>query len=310
MYIKNAFSLMMNNINVLFKAIVFNIVIITVTILAIHFILLSSLEHVISSAEWKVFLEAVNSSLRNIMQGKFSAVQDLSPVFNELLAVFKSNEIVLLIGFLSMLLVLFIALYLQGICKYTMCAIINGHMSSISKLPFIQTMLVTLKKSAPFELLFSVIHSLVVLVLLAIVLLFVVYTIGFLSVFSVMFAGWLFFIGYGYFLAVTTNIRPNIVNGGAIGKSFKLKIERKDMLNVFPRYVVCLVLLCSFNVILAITTLGAGTLISLAFSNLFTVCLQLVIFYALDGRKYYLDFDHIVTPKKLRTDDAKYLEEI
>lgn len=310
MLLKNAFRLFVNNVNVAFKTAVFRLVVTVISVLAAYFVCAGSLRVVTESTQFAAFIADIRGVLESIATGSFSKTDGVKDSFTALLLLVKDNASSIRLALFIVLLILFARGYLLGICDYATCVVVDGYMSTISRLPLMTSMLATIKRSLVFEVLYSLAKAIVTALSLTIALLFVVFTFEFISFLSVVAGIWLVILAFALFFSFTATVRPSVVAGRKINEAFNFKNDKKTCLSVFASYVFSVVIALAVNVGMLYTTFGAGLFISLPATSLYFTCLQSVVFYSVDGKKYFIDYDNIVTPKALRKADDRLLEDV
>ena len=177
-------------------------------------------------------------------------------------------------------------------------------------MPFLRGIIGTIARSSVFELSYTLAKTIVLAIAVAAAVLFIVYTTSFLFIFSFMIGIWIVVLAVSLFLSFTVTVRPSVVNGKKINESFNFKLDGKTSLSIFASYVFAIIIAVALNVGMLYSTLGSGLFVSLPATYVFFMAFQLAVFYSADGRKYFIDYDTIVTPKKLRNEDDKLLNEV
>lgn len=88
--------------------------------------------------------------------------------------------------------------------------------------------------------------------------------------------------------------------------SFKMNIKAvlKKFFRIFSSYLILTLVLFILNLFALTFTAGVGLLVTLPISTLMYAILEEVIYRELLGMRYYVDNEHIVTPKKLEQQDG------
>ena len=113
-------------------------------------------------------------------------------------------------------------------------------------------------------------------------------------------------------MVVTALFRPSVVAGEPIKNLFVNKLIDNHFGSIFCSYLFGLIVAMYLNASMFITTLGVGVIISLPLTQIFFATMQHVLKCHLDGIKYFIDFETIETPNKLKKDvkSADFLDEI
>lgn len=310
MFLKNAFKLFVNNINLSLKTVLYRLVVTILSFVAIVAVCKGPLDVIVKSESFSAFLQNVNTTVHAFISGKFTEIANIKDSFTSLVKFIGSHMSEIRLALVIVAVILFVRLYLLGICNYVVCYVLNGYMSTISRLPFMRGMVGTIARSAVFELVYTLAKIIFMIIAVLAALIFIVYTASYLFIFSFIIGIWIVILAVSLFLSFTVTVRPSVVNGRKINESFNFKLDKKESISIFASYVFATIMAVAFNVGMLYSTLGAGLLVSLPATYVFFVAFQLAVFYSVDGRKYYIDYDTIITPKKLRTEDDKLLNEV
>lgn len=310
MFLKNAFRISINNVGLAFKTILYRLVVTVVAFVAIYFVCAGPLSVIVESGEFKAFLDDCLGILQSITSGSFTQINGVKDSFDALVALIAANASSIRLALFLVSVIVFIRSYLEGICNYTVCVAVNDYMSTISRMPFMRGMIENIARSAVFEVVYLIAKVIVMAIAVTLAVLCVVYTSAFISVLSVIIAFWIVVLAVSLFLSFTVTVRPSVVLGRKINEAFNFKTDAKTNVNVFASYVFSLVIAVAVNMGVLYTTLGAGLIVTLPATYVYFVCLQCVVFCSVDGRKYFVDYDHIVTPKKLRKEDDQLLSDV
>ena len=302
MNFKHAISLFANNINLSFKALLYNLIVFALFSALFMLVVNVNLSVITGSEEAAALLASVTNAFGTFISGDYSFVGEFNASLSAFLTLIgehlSSIFWVIGLGFI----ILYLAGVALGIGNYTLVKLVDAHMATISKPGFIETMISTLKSSVPFEALFTLIKIVMVFVVVAIGYFVGWLTIRFLSAFAFIVAVWVVIFLAALFFTATALFRPSVINGLGVKAAFKARITGKQFWANLAAYVLSITVAIVINVLFFLTTFGAGVIISGALTGLFFSCLQLVIYYGINNRKYYIDFDNIVTPKGLRED--------
>ena len=310
MFLKNAFKLFVNNINLSLKTMMYRLVVTMLSFFAIVAVCKGPLDVIVKSQSFSAFLKALQDTVHAFITGNFTETANIKECFTALVEFIGAHMSEIRLALVLVAVILFIRSYLLGICNYVVSYVLNGHMSSISRLPFLRGIIGTIARSSVFELAYTLAKTIVLAIAVAAAVLFIVYTTSFLFIFSFMIGIWIVVLAVSLFLSFTVTVRPSVVNGKKINESFNFKLDGKTSLSIFASYVFAIIIAVALNVGMLYSTLGSGLFVSLPATYVFFMAFQLAVFYSADGRKYFIDYDTIVTPKKLRNEDDKLLNEV
>ena len=97
-----------------------------------------------------------------------------------------------------------------------------------------------------------------------------------------------------------------LIHNEKIFTSFKMSIQvtSKKFFRIFSSYLILTLLVFIVNLFSFTFTAGVGLLITIPLSTLVYVIMEEVTYRELLGMRYYVDNDHIVSPKKLEQQDS------
>lgn len=309
MFIKNSLSLFINNINLSLKAMLYRLIVVSLFTALIAVVCDVNMSVITDSAELKDFTESIRSALSGFLGADYSFGKDVAETYGALSALISANAPSIIGVIIISFIIVYIETFLLGISHFALTKCVNSHMQSLTKIGFFEAIFASLRSSAPFEALYAVIKTLVVILTLAVSGLFVVYTMEYLSLFSMIIGTWIMIFLFSMYLTLTVLIRPCVVNGAKTSAAFKTKFGRKKFWTCFGSFVISLTVGIVVNVVFFLTTFGAGLMISVPLTALFFACLKLVVYYNVNDKKYYIDIDNIVTPVILR-EDGEFLDKV
>ena len=302
MNVKNSLSLLVNNINLSFKALLYNLVVVGVFSALLVVVVELNLSVITGSAEAADLIAKLSNSFGDFIGGNYDFINELVDSFSVFLKFVGEHlsSVFWAIGLGA--LIIYVESVLLGVGNYTITKIVDAHMATISKLGFFETLISSLNRSLPFEALYALIKTVGILLLIGLLYLIFVLTIGFLSLFSLILVSWIAIFLVSLFFTVTALFRPSVINGTSVTAAFKTRISGKQFWIDLGSFVLSITVAIVINIMFFLTTFGAGVIISISLTGLYFACLQLVIYYSANDKKYYIDFDNIVTPKGLRED--------
>ena len=113
-------------------------------------------------------------------------------------------------------------------------------------------------------------------------------------------------------LTLTSTWMPSMTADGYTLKqalsSWK-NVKKKLRSGVFSTYLVSIYIIMVVNVIFGFATFGSALIFTIPASFFFLICLQYVNYYTLTGKKYFINYEQIVT-NELRGDESLAVEHI
>lgn len=312
MLIKNSLRLLINNLNVVFKAMLYSLVVVFLTYLLLTVFFSDIVNKLSQNAEFQKLTESLKALWNAFITGDLRPSIDLVSCFEEFMEAIRVNLSNYIWSLLGLLIGVYLLTVINNVCAHTLTYMMNARMSTYEKKGFFVTLISNLKSTLPFEAWFSLLSILGVLVSISLALLFVVYTFTRIYLLSVIIGVWIFITVFSIYLSLTSLFRPLHVNNASYSELFKNRFTAGTFGQVFGSFAFSLVAFMALNVMTFITTLGAGMVMSVPLTQIFFVLLQLVLLYSLDGKKYYVDYETIETPNKIKQDseNADFLKDV
>lgn len=304
MLIKNSLRLLINNLNLVFKAMLYSLIVVFLAYLLITASFSDFLSKISQSSEFQTFFNDLTALWNAFITGDFSPSVDLVASFEGLMDAVSRDFGNYTLTIIALGAGSYFIVVLNGLSSYTLTYLMNARMSAYEKKSFLPTLISTLKKSLPFEALFSLLSIIAFSAALFFAVIFVVYTFSYIYLLSLIIGIWLFIVLFSLYLSVTATFRPLIVKGSKIKELFRIRYAAADFWKVLASYIFSLVIAFSLNVVMFTSTLGAGLVISLPIAQLYFILFSLVLLYTTKGMKYYIDYETIVVPNKLKEDSA------
>lgn len=304
MLIKNSLRLLINNLNVVFKAMLYSLAVVFLTYLLLTVFFSDIIGKLTKNKEFLQLIGSVNELWNAFISGNLRPSIDLVSCFEQFMEAFRVNLVNYVWSFVGLIIGGYLLTVLNSLCVHTLTYMMNARMSSFEQKGFFASLISNLKRSLPFEAWFSLLSILGVIVSISLALLFIVYTFTYIYLLSVIIGLWIFIVTLSLYLSLTSLLRPLYVNGAGGKELFKCKFTSKTFRQVFASFLFSLVAFMAVNVMTFITTLGAGIVVSVPLTQLFFVFLQLVLLYSLEGKKYYVDYETIEVPNKIKQDSA------
>lgn len=312
MLIKNSLKLLLNNLNVIFKTLVYSLIIVLLTYLLITVFFSDLIGKIVNAEGFSPLIAQIGLAWNSFISGNLRPELDFITPFEQLMSSVRNNLVEYLLPIFGFAIGFYLIAVLNNVCSYTLTSMMNGRMSTFEKKSFLATLISELKNSLPFEAWNTLLILIAFTVSLSVGFLFIVYTFTTLYLTSIILGLWLFILLFSTYLTVTALFRPLSVNGVKGKALFKNRYSVRNFWKILATYVFSLVLCFSLNVTMFISTLGAGLIISVPVTQLFFVFTGLVLYYSLEGKKYYLDYENIVTPNIIKKEikDADFLSDI
>lgn len=309
MRIKNAFKILLGNLNLMYKAIVYRFICTAVVGLIAYFAVYSGVKNILQNPQSIAFVESLQNMLRDFISGKGIAsntVADSFAEFSQMLATNASN--IAVVGLENML-CLFVLRLLYGCGDYAFAKLYDGFMSSMTDRGFIATYFSEFGRAMLYSLIYSSISLVCEIVVYTVAVYIVVYGLNVISVFSIFLS--LAFLVFSMSMKYTLLSRflPNMVCAGLkTGKAFVGTMpKRKNFTALLSSFALLIVVFFYINVSFGIFTLYTGLILSLPITSLYVICVELVDYYTVKGRSYYIDYNNVYSPKE-KDENAEMLK--
>lgn len=322
MIFKNAIHLLIGNFGLVFKFLLYMIIVLAVALALSAAFVYPTLDLLLSSEEFSAVLSldlageffGAAFSGNGTFFGSYSepmqaALRDLGPFLAEnVSSVVKLAVAVAAIGI--------VVRFLFGLGNFAFGSLIDRKMSSNAKLSFSGVYIRNLGRAALWHVVYVPLTFVYDLLVLAICYLFfaallhIIAVRAIASAVALMLSVALFLASQAVKLTLFSHAVPAMVTDGqglrrAFAKSFAFK-GQKRFGPLFSTYLVTVILIMCVNVLCALATFGAALFITVPVSYLIMLCVQFVGYYTFEKRKYFLSEDTVISPKEEKTHENFY----
>ncbi len=311
MRIRNAFKVLFSNINYLYKSTFYRLLCTAVAVLIAYFAVRPGLLPVLEAEEFTAFWQ----NLRNIPacffkgEGVKSATDALPASFSAFTAMLKNNVYAIKWAAIGAIIVIYVWRALLAAGDYTFGRIFNEHMSSYTHFNFLPTLIVSAGSAFSYGALIALIELVSGAIILGVAAVIAVYLIEYLSVLAIILGILLLVFGFSLRFALFSRVMPNMVCEGdnffvALKKTFP---SGRSLMPLTGNYAFMLIFLYYVNVSVALFTFLIGLIVAIPFSALAITSLKMVEFYCYKGKRFYVDYETVVSPGKNRA-DAEFMK--
>lgn len=309
----NAFKIAVNNFSLVFKDILYKVIVFSILGAILGLILKINLKPFFErlTPVIKDFTDILTSIMKN---GDYSEIaESLKTHLYELKDYFSIHvgNLFLLTG----ICVLFVFLYrfFSGVSDCTVLILVNGYMGTLSHRGYIGVMLENLKKIVVYQLidaLISIVYFFLIVLVDGVLLRAMIGTLPLVAVFLC--AAITFSAGALYSTCLSQVMSNMLVGNMKVKESFKKGIlpKKNYFWKMFAAYLVALVGFMYLATTTAVFTLGVGTVIVMAFFTVIMASMRQVDYFTINKMKYFIDYDNIIVPKELRENDEQLLNKI
>ena len=99
-----------------------------------------------------------------------------------------------------------------------------------------------------------------------------------------------------------------LVDKKSLKDAFKSTFAKRDkFFQMVGNYAFVIMISFYLNVSVAVFTVGAGLIVSIPLTSIFTILVSLVDYYQIQGKKYYVSSDQVVVPRQMH-EHAQFLK--
>lgn len=309
MKFKHAFHVFVDNFSVIYKQLLYRLIILFVSGAICVAGVYPFIKDFIGSAQFNSILEGVKGFITNLLNGQVGELAGISEkvqtAYAELIGLLNDKLTQAVLSGLLLLLIVVIAKWFMGLGNYATASVINDKMALRAKQPFLGTLIRNLKSASIYNAIYvplSVLYDVIIVVamfflffsLLNSVLYFFICL--FLFVLVVTFA-------ITFKMTVTSDWLPALIRGKMKqGAAMKYAFSRKgkNTFNVMSNFAVIVLIVFALNMAALILTLGAGLLITIPSSYAIIISFEFVNYYDREEIKYSIDKNTIISPAKER----------
>lgn len=311
MKFKHTFHVFVDNFQVIYKQLVYRLVIGVIAALLSAACIYPFINGLMQSQAFTNLVEGIKNFALNFFKGEFTGLPDISQsvkdAFEDLMVLFRTELGNLTITIILLVIVHIVEKWFSGMGNYAAAAVINDKMAMRAKSPFLATMIKNFKQAAIYNAIYvplSVIYDGAI----SIAMFFLLYFLVVHSVIPFFVALFLFvlilIVAISFKMTFTTDWLPALIRGKMKQReafAYTFSRKNKDTLNVLSNFVILILLIMSVNVIAFVSTFGVATLIAIPASYVILLCFEMVNYFDREQIKYSIGDNAIVMPVKEHT---------
>lgn len=311
---KNALKIAVGNYSLVFKNLLYKLVLFAVFALSLGLILNLALKPFID--QLRPVFTAIYEMIVAIVRGDSHDVA-IELLKNSLGVFFDylSNNIGGIVWMVIIVIVFaFVYRFLTGVSDCTLMILVNEHMAELSHRGYVGVMIENLKKILVYQLIDTV-SSLIWTALTATIAWSAFRLISFVApLISIFVALVIIVVSTALYNTIFSQVMANVLLGNhksvkqALKEGFALKKEY--FWKMFVAYLSTIIILIYLHVSMTVFTFGVGELLLIPFASLLIVCMKTVDYYTICKKKYFIDYDTIIIPKELRENDESLLSNV
>ena len=301
MRITNAFKILINNSSVIYKSMFFKLIVSSLLFLCGYFIVSNDVGYIVNSDEVHGFWRAILDTFDGFVKGNGVNTELLPQAFDSLLVMIRSNIRELTLALMKVGLFIFLLNLVERICNYAVGVLTDDFMSALSKYSLVSKLFSNFGKALLYSLIIVPLAMIFDAVVLGLAILIAVYGIKVISIFAIIISIMFVVLALSCKFALFSTFMPKIVSGKkSIGQSFvECFKKREKFIHMVGSYAFAIMISFYLNVSVAVFTLGVGLIISIPLTSLFIVIINFVDYYQLEGKRYYVSNEEVVTPKQM-----------
>ncbi|MDE6585365.1 MAG: hypothetical protein K2K80_01630 [Clostridia bacterium] len=304
MKFKQTFHVFVDNFNIIYKQLLYRLIILAVTSIICTLGVYPFIKQLINSPQLNELVGSAKDFIMNLLNGEVSELSEISKrvqaAYADFMALLNTEVSHLVLAAFLLLIIFLISRWFTGIGNYATASVINDRMALRANSPFFSTMIRTLKDSTVYNAIYvplSILYDIAV----AVAMFFLLFTL-LSSVIPFLLSVFLFILVIIVSLILkmtfTTDWLPALIRGkkGQLG-SFKYTFSQrgKNTLSVMSNFSVLTILVFAINAAAVVLTFGVGLLITIPSSYVILICFEFVNYYNREGLKYFIDDRTIVS---------------
>ncbi len=307
MKFKHTCNVLLDNFPLIFKQLLFRLVIWIVFGVLYAFCIYPLVNTILNSTALTDIVEGVKTFATNFLSGNFDDIADISEsikiAFDDLMQVLNGEIGRIVLTCILLAVIHLISKWITGMCNYGCALCLSEKMALRSNSPFLATTIRSFPRSSIYNLIYVVLSFLYDIVVIVIM--------GALLYLLVVFAGLPIFLALFIFTAVfvfaiavkmtfTTDWVPALTRGRMTqleAMEYTFSRKGKNTMNVLANYVIIVLLIFSVNVLAFISTIGVGILITIPASYVLILAFEMVNYFDRERITYSIGPDSMVQYK-------------
>ncbi len=307
MKFKHTFHVFVDNFNIIYKQLLYRVIILAVSGLICSLAIYPFIKELINSPQlndlldgaWGYITSLLNGDVQNL--GSFS--QNVKDAYAEFILLLETKTTRFVLSGLLLLLVYVVAKWFEGLGNYATAAVVNDRMALRANTPFLTNLISNLKNAAIYNAIYvplSIAYDILVGVCMFFLLFLLLNNVLYFTICIFLFV-LAIVIAITVKMTFTCDWLPALIRG-KLGQSaaFKYTFSRKNKctLSVMSNFAVLCVLIFGINSAALMLTFGVGLLLTIPSSYVILICFEFVNYYDREEIKYFVDKNTIIAPEK------------
>ncbi len=317
MLFKNSINLFMENFKNVYKILLYKAIVVVISFALYSALLLPQVVQIIESSEMQTLITNVKDLVFALFDGNSTALHELHGQIDvsarALLDFISSKTLTIILSVVGCGFVYLLTRFVDTLGYFSFGQILGDKMETYGDTPFPSSYIKNLGRGSAYAAVYAVTVFVYDVIVVAGCYFLFFYLLSFLSFFvSLFLAVTAIVLANALKLTLTSTWMPSMTADGYTVKqalsSWK-NVKKKLRSGVFSTYLVSIYMIMVFNVICGLATFGSALILTIPASAFFLICLQYVNYYTLTGKKYFINYEQIVT-NELRGDESLAVEHI
>ena len=310
MKFKHTFHVFVDNFSVIYKQLLYRLIIFTVATTIGTLGLYGFLKDLINSESLVSLTSGIKNFISSLLNGDVTALSDISEqvrtAYGHFLELLQTRMTQIVLSILLIIVLYIVQKWFAGLGNYSTAVLINDKMALRANSPFVGSMISNLKEAAIYNLIYVPLSFVYDFAIAAIMITFLYYLV-IQNVMPLIIGVFVFMliltVSTAFKMTFTCDWLPALIRGKmgqrkSIAYTFNRK--NKNTMNVFSNFVVLVLIIMSVNVAAALTTFGVGLLLTIPSSYVILVCFEMVNYYDREELKYFVDKNTVIKPDRER----------
>ncbi|MCD8286637.1 MAG: hypothetical protein LUD50_05375 [Clostridia bacterium] len=307
MKFKHACHVLVDNFSLIFKQLLFRIVLWVIFAVIYYFCIYPAVVKILNSEALSEIIQYIKDIFNAFISGDLSGMPDIVEAiktsYADFIEILSGSVGSLIETAVLVAVVRLVSKWITTLCNYGAAQCISDKMSMRTDDHFFATTIRCFRKSSIYSLLY-VLMSFVYEILVTAIMIALLYALVVNSVLPLLLAIFIFVAVLVFAIAVQLTFasdwipaltRGTMTQREAIKYTFKRK--NKKTANMLANYVILVLLIFSINVLAAISTIGVGLLITVPASYVMLLCFQMVAYHDRERITYSIGPDSMVEYK-------------
>ncbi len=316
MRFRNSLHLLIDNFGSVYKMLLYKIAVAVIALSISLSFIIPNVQYIFASVEYNNLIEIIAEFGTALVSGDVSYLsqfqESIANAFAALMALITSKISNIVLAVIALVFSVILWRFLDTLGHYAFGSMLNDKMNSYADISLFASLIKGLGDGSAY----AIIQVLITLVYDALIVL-LCYLIFFLMlsfmplILTLFFSAAVIFMTQALKMMLLSNWMPAMVEGKmgiwqALRYSFNSNIRQKG--KIFSTYLVAVYLIAVINVIVAVTTLLSGLLITLPASYLLLLCIQFVNYYTIEGKKYFVNY-YKIADNRDKGEKSKFYDE-